>query len=457
MAVDRSRLPALGPEPSFTFPEIAKQRLPNGLNVWTVEYRSLPVVTFLLLLPVGAAADPSDRPGIAALTGDMLDEGSGARSALDVHEELARLGAMFDTEVTADATVLTLTTLARLAKPALSLLADCVVRPRLAQADFDRVRQLRLNRLVQLRDLPPAVADRALVSLLYGSHPYGHLALGTSAALSGMSPADAVAFHSRTYSASCATLIAVGDMTSRDLVDAVQEAFGDWQAAAADVDAAPGSVRAAITVSADRSCIIDRPGSAQSELRIGRVAAARDTPDYYVLLVLNMILGGQFVSRLNLKLREEKGYTYGARTAFDFRRGRGPFVFQTSVHTDVTGEAIVDTLVELQAIGARRPPSEHALDLARAALTRGYPRNFETPEQIARAAIQLALYDLPDDYFTRFVGRVRQVDRDAVARAAGIHLDPADFVMLIVGDEEAARPTLTRAGLPEPVSMPSQL
>lgn len=443
MPADRSRLPPLGPDPSFTFPEIRKGALANGLRVWTVEHHDLPLVAFLLLLPIGAAADPDERPGLAAMTGDMLDEGCGGRSALDVHDALGRIGAQFDVEIGPDATVLGLTTLARFANRGLDLIAEMVRRPRFEQREFDRVRDLRLTRLLQLRDLPSALADRAFTHLVYRGHPYGHLPIGTEGSLRGMNLREVTAFH-RHYAAPRATLIAVGDALHERLFDLGDEAFSGWQR---DGPAPDGGVvdPAAIDppTSTERIALVHRAGSAQSELRIGHAAAARSTPDYHALLVLNMILGGQFVSRINLNLREGKGYTYGARTAFDFRRGRGPFVLQVSVQTEATADAIRESLAELAAIRGARPATDEELALARAALTRGYPRNFETAEQVARAAAQLALYDLPDDYFSRFVARVAVVDRADVTRVAREHLDPSRLLTVVVGDREQVGAALT--------------
>jgi predicted Zn-dependent peptidase len=160
-----------------------------------------------------------------------------------------------------------------------------------------------------------------------------------------------------------------------------------------------------------------------------------------------MILGGQFVSRINLNLRETKGFTYGARTAFDFRRGRGPFVLQASVQTDATAEAIRESLAELSAIRGPRPATQEELTLARAALTRGYPRGFETAEQVARAVAQLALYGLPDDYFSQYVARVSAVDSADVTRVAREHLDPSRLLTVVVGDREKIGASLERLDL----------
>ena len=199
MAVDRSRLPSLGPDPAFTFPSVRRRTAANGLRVWTVEHHEVPVISVLFLLPVGASADPPDRPGLAAIAGDLLDEGCGELTALEVHEALGRIGAQIDTEVGADATVLALTMLSRFADRGVEILADMVMRPRLEQREFDRVRDLRLNRLVQLRDMPPALADRVFVQLLYKSHPYGHLPIGTEGALRAMTLREVMAFHRRAY------------------------------------------------------------------------------------------------------------------------------------------------------------------------------------------------------------------------------------------------------------------
>ena len=182
--------------------------------------------------------------------------------------------------------------------------------------------------------------------------------------------------------------------------------------------------------------MLHRPGAAQSELRIGHVAVSRSTPDYHALLVLNMVLGGQFVSRINMNLREDKGYTYGARTSFDFRRGPGPFVLHASVQSDATVDAVLEALSELRGIRGDRPVTRAELETGRAALTRGYPRNFETAEQISRGAAQLALYGLPDDYFSTFVPRVLAVDEAAVTRVAAKHIDPLRLLTVIVGDRD---------------------
>ena len=447
MAVDRSRLPSLGADTSFQFPEIRRRQADNGMRIWTVEHREVPLISAFVLLPAGAATDPPERPGLAAITGDLLDEGCGSLNALDLHDALARIGAQLETEVGSDGTLLELTMLARHATRGLGLLADMVLKPRLEQRDFDRVRDLRLNRLVQLRDTPSALADRVYAELLFKGHPYGHLPIGTEGSLRAMNLREVSAFHAREYRPSVATIVAVGDASHEQLADLAQKAFADWKSEPTDASARDLSQRT--PQPAPRLAVVNRTAAAQSELRIGHVGPPRTTPDYHALLVMNMVLGGQFVSRINMNLRENKGYTYGARTSFDFRRFPGPFTLQASVQSDATTDAVREAIGEIRAIRGDRPVTRQELELGRAALTRGYPRNFETADQVGRAAVQLALYDLPDDYFTTFVPKVLALSEADVTRAAAEHLDPSRLVTVIVGDREKIGPSLHRLELGE--------
>lgn len=450
MTVDRSRLPATGPARGFTFPCLAKRRLANGLEIRALPHQAVPVVSLVLLLPGGSSADPADRPGLAALTADLIDEGSGGLDALEVADRLARLGAELDIDVTVDATVVSVTTLARFLRPAAALLAEIVTAPTLSDEDFARVRALRLDRLRQFRDHPGAVAERAFARLLYEDHPYGHLSAGTEAALEQMTADDVRRFHRTGYQPAGATLVVAGAAAVEELDGVCAEVFGGWSSSGPGVDLGAARMMPPL-VPGHRLAIVPRPGAAQSELRLGHLCASRDTPDYHALLVLNTILGGQFVSRINLNLREDKGYTYGARTGIDLRRGLGPFVLQMSVQTEVTAAAITESLREIEDVRGPRPVTADERDLALASLTLGYPRGFETAQQVARSVAQLALHGLPDSYFEDFVPSVSRVSVDDVMRVAQRYLDPSRLVTLIVGDHDAVAPSLGSLQLGEPV------
>lgn len=450
--VDRSRLPDPGGVRPFHFPIIEKSVLANGLRVWSVPHPSIPLTSLLLLLKRGAAADPRGREGLAAMTLDMLDEGTGDRSAIQMHEALAAIGAQLDTDIGSDASLLGTTVLSRFVDRALRLLSDILVRPALREDDFTRVRQLRLHRLTQLRDLPSALADRTFTNLLYGSHPYGHTPLGNEQSLAEMSVGDVREFHGATLKPTDTTLVAVGDCDHDTIHRLAADAFADWNGSAGVLgrfeDALPHPARLNV---------IPRPGAPQSELRIGHVAVARKTSDYHALVAANMVLGGQFVSRINLNLREEKGFTYGARTSFDFRQQPGPFMLQVSVHTAATGRAIEESIGEIRDIRGGRPVTTDELAMGVAALTRGYARNFETAEQIARAVSQLVLHDLPDDYFAQFVPTVERITPADVMSAAERHLHPDRLTTLIVGDLDAIGASLSALGLGEPVVLPASI
>ncbi|MGE0042076.1 MAG: M16 family metallopeptidase [Vicinamibacterales bacterium] len=449
---DRTRLPVPGADTAFRFPTVARRNLANGLEIRAVSHHAVPVVATVLLVPGGSSADPADRAGLAALTADLLDEGSAGRGALEVADAIARLGGDVEVEVGPDQTTIGLTTLGRFLEPGLGLLAEIATRPNLDEGDFLRVRKLRLERLRQLRDHAPAVAERAFARLLYGTHPYGHLGLGTEASLNQTTVEELRTFHRALFSPAGTTVVIVGDHPVATLLDAAAAAFGGWASApeAGTVDRKAGMREPPRDPSA-RLAIVPRPGSAQSELRIGHVCASRATPDYHALVVLNTVLGGQFVSRVNLNLREDKGYTYGARTGIDLRRGLGPFAFQTSVQTDVTAAAITEARREIADIRGARPATADEIEVARQAVTRGYPRGFETAQQVARSVSQLALHGLPDSFFEDFVPKIHAITTDDVARVAEIYLQPERMVTLVVGDHDKVGASLATLGLGDPV------
>lgn len=433
--------PAPGAATAIHFPPIARATLDNGLGVWAIKHDGVPIVSASLLIQRGTGDDPADRHGLASLTGDLLDEGAGTRDAIALAEEFGRLGTQVEIDVSPDATLISFSSLSRVFSSALHLIADVIVRPRLAATDFTRVRELRLNRLRQLSRSASTMADRAYVSAIFGDHAYGHGALGTTASLDLMTLDDARTFWARMFGPGEATLVVSGDIDADDVRRAAASALGTWQdprerpAEAAQPDLRPDP----------RILLVDRPGAPQSELRIGHAGPPRQTSAYHALIVLNAVLGGQFTSRINRRLREEKGVTYGAHTSFDFRRLAGAFSCDTSVQADATAGAVADVLAEFAAVG-RDAVSNDELSAARASLTRGYVRNFETAGQLARGAAQLATFGLPDDTFDRFVPSVEGVAGTDVHAAAQRFIRPADTTIVVVGDAETCQAPLEQLG-----------
>jgi zinc protease len=448
----RFDMPVPGPPSAVRFPPVDRSTLDSGLAVWTIEASGAPLVAMLLVINRGAANDPADRHGLAGLTADVMDEGAGGRDAIALADAFMRLGTELDVEVSPDVTTFGLMSVSRVFPDVLALVGDVVARPRLAGVDFERIRELRLNRLRQLSRSPGVVADRAFLTAAFGAHPYGHGTMGTTASLEATSIDDVRAFWSRAIGPAGATLIVAGDIRHDASVSLATRVFGEWRPEAfvegGAIAAVPGGLNGA------RVLLVDRPGAPQSELRVGHEGPPRQTPDYHAALTLNALLGGQFSSRINRSLRETRGVTYGARTSFDMRRAGGSFTCATSVQADATAASVAEILRQFAAV--REPGSVQAaeLELAKASLTRGYVRNFETAAQLARAASQMAIHGLPHDEFDIFVPRVDGIGAAEITAAARAHVRPGASAVVVVGDRAACEDPLAALGHPVEVIAP---
>ena len=433
-------LPAGGPDPRFTLPQIQRRKLSNGLDVLIVEHHELPVVTMNVVVKGGSAADPAERAGLATVTADLLDEGTTSRNALELSDRLASIGANLNSASDWDANRLTLTTLTRHFDEALGIYADVLMHPAFRANDVSRIRAQRLQGLVQSRDNATTIASEVYSAILFGAgHPYGHPQQGNEASIGAMTDADLKSFYSTYYKPNNSTLIIVGDVKPAEVVTRLESALKDWKPStvpAVDVNAKPPQ--------RDRTTIyvVDRPGAAQSVINIGQIGVPRSTPDYFTRLVLNQMLGGAFVSRVNLNLREAKGYTYGARTSFDYRRGAGPFTANAGVQTAVTKESVSEFLKELRGIRGDIPITESELNQAKESLIRGFPRTFETPSQIAARLTDVALYGLSDNYFDTYISGIQKVTAADVTRVAREAIDPDHLAILVVGDRSVIEPGL---------------
>ncbi len=433
---DRSKPPALGPPPALDLPGIQKRALSNGLPVWIVETHEVPVVQVNLVALVGSADDPLMKFGLANLAVAMLDEGAGSRSALEIADAIEFVGASLSTSGSFDASAVRLNVPVEGLQAALPIMADVVQRPTFPEEELNRLRQERITALIQARDEPESIAPMAFARLLYGEvHRYGTGALGTEAALRAITTADLKGFHAAYFQPANATLVVVGDVTADAVTMQLEKQFGGWTnrapAKRLAVPAAPQPARGEIV-------IVDKPGAEQSQIRIGWIGVARDTPDYFVLQVLNTILGGSFTSRLNQNLREEHGYAYGAGSRFDMRLAPGPFFASAGVQTDKTSEALREFFNELEAIG--KPVPEDELTKARNYIVLGFPSEFETTGDLSARLEELLVYKLPDNYFEQYVPRIRAVTSADVQKAAAKYVQPSRFTVAVVGDRKTIEP-----------------
>jgi predicted Zn-dependent peptidase len=438
-APDRSTPPAVGPAPSLKLPAVQKRRLANGLPVWIVEMHEVPVVQVDLLVLSGSADDPSGKYGIATLTAAMLQEGAGSRSALDIADAIDYLGADLTTTSGIDSAVVGLhTPVARLAD-ALPVMADVALRPTFPKEELERLRQQRLTNIVQTRDNPDAVASLVFARVLFGSaHRFGTSVNGTTDTLRAFTVDDLRAFYASRYRPDNAAMLIVGDITPEKALPLVESSFGRWTPAGA------GAARVKLQAPGPRVArevyVVDRPGAAQSQIRIGAVAVARSSPDYFPLQVLNTVLGGAFSSRLNLNLREKHGYTYGANSIFDMRVAEGPFIAAAGVQTDKTSESLKEFFNELNGILQPVPADELARTKNYIALR--FPGTFETTGDISRRLEDEILYRLPDDYFSKYVQNIQAVTAADVQRVAMKYLAPDRMAVVVVGDQKVVEPDI---------------
>ncbi len=430
-APDRSRPPALAPPPQLDLPSIQKRTLSNGLAVWLVESHEVPVVQVNLVVRAGAGDDPAAKFGTASLAAAMLDEGAGTRSALEIADAVEFLGAMLSTTSSYDASAVRLNVPVQRLQEALPLLADVMLRPTFPEMELERLRQERLTSLLQARDDASSIAAMAFARIVFGPmHRYGTGVIGTEATLKALSAGDLKAFHAGYYHPSNATLVVVGDVTADAVLPELEKHFGAWKPAAPPPRRAP--LPAAPQLARGQIYIVDKPDAEQSQIRIGWVGVPRSTSDYFPLLVLNTVLGGSFTSRLNQNLREEHGYAYGASSAFDMRLSAGPFVAAAGVQTDKTAEALREFFKELTAIAS--PIGADELAKARNYIALGFPSEFESSSDLSRRLEELIVYQLPDDYFERYIAHVQAVSADDVRKAAATYIQPSRFGSVVVGD-----------------------
>ena len=448
--LDRSKIPAPGMTPAVEAPAVQKQTLSNGLELWTVSRHELPVINAVLVIRAGAAQDGA-QPGLADVTAGLLDEGSGERSALEFTRAYERYGIQLTTSVEADRTTITLQSLSATADSAFAFLGELVSKPAFSVEEIERDRKSRLTALAARKDQPVVVATRVFERAVYGAdHAYGHPVDGTIESITALTRDDITAFYQRYYRAGNALLIVVGDVSPTQAAELAGPAFARWQhgetAAAAPATPAP----TAPPVKARTVLLVDKPGAAQSEIRIGHTGAARSTdPDYYALQVMNAVLGGQFYSRINLNIREKQGYTYGARSAWSYRRGPGPFMASAGVVTAKTDSALVEFFRELEDIAGARPATPEEVEFAKGAIVRAYPRRIETNQGVANELADLAFFGLPASEIADYQQKIAAVTPADVNRVAARYVQPDHFITVVVGDLAKVRPGIEALNLGE--------
>ena len=442
-AVVAERPVAAEPRP-YAFPPFRRSRLANGVSILAVDLPGRPLLTASLIVPSGAADEPADLAGATVLMARALTEGTRDHDAVALVEATERLGASLHAEAGWDAMSISLDVPAERFAAALELVAEVAAHPTFPEAEVERLREERINDILQARADPRRRAEEAFVGAIYApTSPYHRSSAGITETVERLDAATSRAELARRFDPARMTLIVGGDLTGLDVERLADERFGGWTPDPAAV--VPGPIDATPAATHRRLRVVHRPGSVQTEIRIGHPGAARRIPDFHALSVMSAILGGLFNSRLNRVLREEKGYTYGAHAGFDLRRAAGPFAARAPVDTAVTVPAVLEMLAVIDGIGAGVTDAE--LDEARDYLVGVFPLRFETAGAVVGALSGLVIQDLLDDELSRYRPAIQAVTADDVVAAAAAHVRPAELAIVLVGDADAFLPDLEAAGL----------
>ncbi len=446
--VDRSVAPGPAAEPTFTPPAIQRSSLENGLEILLVEDHDLPLIQANLIIKSGWSADPANRPGAAALTGALLDEGTRSKSALEISEVADNLGAGFGTFARFDNSQINLSVLSKHIDKGLNLMADVLLNPTFPEAELERLRINYTGRIQQENSQPIPPAIKTFQRLLFGKdHPYGqpYTGTGTEASISAITRDDLVRFHEKNYLPNNATMVVSGDISMDEVKKKLSRVFKKWESG----DVASHRIPPANPIDQTRIYVVDSPGAAQSVLMMGHEAPTRKESDYLATDVMNTALGGTFISRVNMNLREDKGYTYGANTRCVALKDAGFFFGLSEVQTEVTKDAVFQMVKEISEIRDVRPLSDEEVFDSKASLIKGFPQGFQRVGAVAGQLGTIVNYNLPLNYWETYMGRVEAITGAAATDAARNRLHPDNLLIVITGDAEIITPGLEELGYGE--------
>ncbi|HXC32847.1 MAG TPA: pitrilysin family protein [Verrucomicrobiae bacterium] len=438
----RENSPKAGPEPALNLPAPEIFKLSNGLTIYYRFRPGLPVVAADLVFNTGSGVNPADKPGLASFTANMLQQGTTSRNAMQIADEAALLGTALGSSAGTDSSSVGASSLTTNFPGVLDLISDVVLRPTFPPEEVERRRASRLAAFTDERSDPETIAARTSVSVLYGPHsPFGFDSAGTEASVKSMTRDDMMNFWKTNYVPNNAALVVSGDIPVNDLKALAESKFGAWKGGelAAPSIGTPETAKAKIV-------IVHRPDAQQTMVRLLQMGVPRSTPDYPALEVMNSELGGLFSSRINLNLREEHGYTYGAGSNFAYHRATGYFAVGGGIRTDATAPAVSEMLKEIhRMIDTQMAPEE--LSLAKDSQSRSLPGIFETSSGEAGALAEIYEYSLAPDYFStlpRQLDAVTAADAQAVAKK---YLHPDQMILVCVGDRAKIEPELLKLDL----------
>jgi zinc protease len=438
----RSSAPKAGPPPMLHLPQPTEFALANGMKVYLVESHQLPVISASFLTLGGSEADSPQKPGVAGFTAAMLAQGTAHRSSEQIANDTDLIGATLNSDADHDNASVSIDSLSNVTGKALDLLADVSLHPAFDGKEVERVRKDRLTSLMQAKDQPIQIALNVADRALYGSDsPYGYPVIGTEASLPAISADDLSGFWKQHYFPKDSALVLSGDLSATEAKQLAEKYFGAWSATGTESHP-PAAPQAPVR----RVIMVDRPGAPQTAIFAAGVGVPRSTPDYAPLQVVNTMLGGLFSSRINMNLREEHGFTYGARSFFQYQRGSGPFLAYASVRTDVTAPAVEELFKELNRIRTS-PLTDVELKRSKDYIVRALPGSFETVGGIAGEMSNIFVYGLPLDYVSAYPAKVNAVTSEQAAAIANKYFHPENMFLIAVGDKTKIQPGIEKLNL----------
>jgi zinc protease len=439
-----SARPSPGQPRAYEFPHFERTILPSGMTLLTVHIPGRPLVSANLIVRGGAADEPADLAGATSLAARAMTEGTEHYPGVELTEAAERLGATLGVDAGWDGVVASIEVAAPKLGPALQLLGELVERPSFLEGDVARLRDERLNDLLQVQADPRRRVDRAFIATIYSAaSPYARPLGGDEVSVPGLTPEALRRVHHALLDPGQTAILVGGDVTSADVLRALGSLEAGASVSAAGAEPSVPPAESAVDHRLVR--FYHRPGAVQTELRIGHVGLPRRTPDFHAVQIMSAILGGLFNSRLQMNLREEKGYTYGIGAGFDMRRGAGPFSVRSAVQTAATVPAIKEILSELDRIRESEVTSAE-LAAARDYLVGVFPLRFETPGAVVAALGGLFIHGLPDDELARYRRSIEAVTVADVQKAARDHIRPDELAIVAVGDADAVGADLRAAG-----------
>jgi zinc protease len=443
--VDRSAIPAPGPAPEVAFDDFERFELSNGLRVVLAQRGAVPVVNFRLMVNAGYAADQFSLPGTADLAMDMLDEGTANRSALEISDELALLGATLETGSNLDLSTVSMSALKEKLPGSLDLFADVILNPTFPDEDYARLQKQQLATIAQEKVQPVGMALRVFPKLIYGDgHAYSmpFTGSGTEESVRQIDTGTLKTFHRDFFKPNNATLVVVGDVSREELQPLLEKQFKRWKSGGVPQK----NIEFVGMPSKSTVYLVDRPDSEQSVIFAGHVAPPKNNEREIAIEAMNEVLGGSFNARINMNLREDKHWSYGARSLLIDAEGQRPFLVYAPVQTDQTSASMAEILREVSEIRGERPPTPDEVARAKDKSTLTLAGRWETANAVADSLAEMVRFGLPDDYWDRYPEEVRALSDDQISAAASEVVKPDGLVWVVVGDRAKIEPGIRELG-----------